>query len=301
MGTHITQIFLKNYGSYNIFVTKGAINDLKIKDLPDTMCYFCLSIDIYFMHLFSRKVGEGQPFVVLHGVFGSSDNLFTVCKKIAESGFEVHILDARNHGQSPRNEVFNYEVMAADLNAYLNENNIQNPIIMGHSMGGKTVMTFAQTYTNFSKLIIVDIAPRFYPTHHDHILAGLAAIDLSKITSRKDAEDIFSNYVSDFGEKQFILKNLYRTEESGFDWRINIPVISREIYQIGGEIVLDKKVEKPTLLIRGSDSSYVTDADFEDFKSSFVNAELLTINGANHWVHATKPIEFVEAILEFSA
>lgn len=253
------------------------------------------------MHLFSRKVGEGQPFVVLHGVFGSSDNLFTVCKKIAESGFEVHILDARNHGQSPRNEVFNYEVMAADLNAYLNENNIQNPIIMGHSMGGKTVMTFAQTYTNFSKLIIVDIAPRFYPTHHDHILAGLAAIDLSKITSRKDAEDIFSNYVSDFGEKQFILKNLYRTEESGFDWRINIPVISREIYQIGGEIVLDKKVEKPTLLIRGSDSSYVTDADFEDFKSSFVNAELLTIEGANHWVHATKPIEFVEAILEFSA
>jgi esterase len=282
-------------------VTKGAINDLKIKDLPDMMCYFCFSIDIIIMHLFSRKVGGGQPFVVLHGVFGSSDNLFTVCKKIAESGFEVHILDARNHGQSPRNEVFNYEVMAADLNAYLNENNIQNPIIMGHSMGGKTVMTFAQTYSNFSKLIIVDIAPRFYPTHHDHILAGLAAIDLSKINSRKDAEDIFSNYVSDFGEKQFILKNLYRTEESGFDWRINIPVISREIYQIGGEIVLDKKVEKPTLLIRGSDSSYVTDADFEDFKSSFVNAELLTIEGANHWVHATKPIEFVEAILEFSA
>ena len=253
------------------------------------------------MHLFSRIVGEGQPFVVLHGVFGSSDNLFTVCKKIAESGFEVHILDARNHGQSPRSEVFNYEVMAADLNAYLDENNLQNPIIMGHSMGGKTVMTYGQTYTNFSKLIIVDIAPRFYPTHHDHILAGLAAIDLSKITSRKEAEDIFSNYVSDLGEKQFVLKNLYRTDEGGFDWRINIPVISSEIYQIGGEVVLGKKVEKPTLLIRGSDSSYVTEADFEVFKSSFVNAKLLTIQGANHWVHATRPVEFVEAILEFSA
>ena len=252
------------------------------------------------MRLFSRKVGEGQPFVVLHGVFGSSDNLFTVCKKIAEAGFEVHTLDARNHGQSPRSEVFNYEVMAADLNEYLGENNIINPIIMGHSMGGKTVMTFAQTYTNFSKLIIVDIAPRFYPTHHDHILAGLAAIDLSKITNRKDAEDIFSNYVSDFGEKQFILKNLYRTEDGGFDWRINIPVISKEIYQIGGEIVLDKKVEKPTLLIRGSESSYVTDADFELFKSAFVNAELLTIEGANHWVHAIKPQEFIEAIIKFS-
>jgi pimeloyl-ACP methyl ester carboxylesterase len=282
-------------------VTKGPINDLKIKDLPGAMCYFCFLIEFYFMHLFSRIVGEGQPFVVLHGVFGSSDNLFTVCKKIAESGFEVHILDARNHGQSPRSEVFNYEVMAADLNAYLDENNLQNPIIMGHSMGGKTVMTYGQTYTNFSKLIIVDIAPRFYPTHHDHILAGLAAIDLSKITSRKEAEDIFSNYVSDLGEKQFVLKNLYRTDEGGFDWRINIPVISSEIYQIGGEVVLGKKVEKPTLLIRGSDSSYVTEADFEVFKSSFVNAKLLTIQGANHWVHATRPVEFVEAILEFSA
>jgi pimeloyl-ACP methyl ester carboxylesterase len=281
-------------------VTKGAINDLKIKDLPDVMYYFCFSIEIYFMHLFSRKVGEGQPFVVLHGVFGSSDNLFTVCKKLAEAGFEVHILDARNHGQSPRSEEFNYEVMAADLNEYLDENNIQNPIIMGHSMGGKTAITFAQNYSNFSKIIIVDIAPRFYPTHHDHILAGLAAIDLGKIASRKEAGDVFSNYVSDFGEKQFILKNLYRTEEGGFDWRINIPVISREIYQIGGEIILDKKVDKPTLLIRGSESSYVTDADFEVFKSAFVNAELLTIEGANHWVHATKPAEFVEAILDFA-
>ena len=253
------------------------------------------------MQLFSRKVGEGQPFVVLHGVFGSSDNLFTVCKKIAEAGFEVHILDARNHGQSPRSEEFSYEVMAADLNEYLLANNLNNPIILGHSMGGKTVMTFAQNYTNFSKIIIVDIAPRFYPTHHNHILAGLAAIDLEKITSRKEAEDIFSGYVSDFGEKQFILKNLYRTEEGGFDWRINVPVISKEIYQIGGEIILDKKVDKPALLVRGSESSYVTDADFEYFKSSFVNAELQTIDGANHWVHATKPVEFVEAILKFSA
>jgi esterase len=253
------------------------------------------------MQLFSRKVGEGQPFVVLHGVFGSSDNLFTVCKKIAEAGFEVHILDARNHGQSPRSEEFSYEVMAADLNEYLVANNLNNPIILGHSMGGKTVMTFAQHYNNFSKIIIVDIAPRFYPTHHDHILAGLAAIDLEKITSRKEAEDIFSGYVSDFGEKQFILKNLYRTEEGGFDWRINVPVISKEIYQIGGEIILDKKEDKPALLVRGSESSYVTDADFEYFRSSFVNAELQTIDGANHWVHATKPVEFVEAILKFSA
>jgi esterase len=252
------------------------------------------------MKLFSRIIGEGRPFVVLHGVFGSSDNLFTVCKKIAETGFEVHILDARNHGQSPRSEEFNYEVMAEDLNEYLSDMNLVNPIVMGHSMGGKTVVSFSQSFTNFSKLIVVDIAPRFYPTHHNHILAGLAAIDLNKIESRKDAEDIFSNYVSDFGEKQFILKNLYRTDDGGFDWRINIPVISKEIYQIGSEISLDKKVNQPALLIRGSESSYVTDADFELFKAAYPISTLVTIEGANHWVHATKPLEFINAILEFA-
>ena len=252
------------------------------------------------MELFFRKIGEGIPFVVLHGVFGSSDNLFTVCKKIAESGFEVFALDARNHGQSPRSEEFNYEVMADDLNKFLDKNNIKEPIIMGHSMGGKTLMTYAQKYDNFSKIIIIDIAPRFYPTHHDHILAGLAAINLNKITSRKDAEEIFSNYVSDFGEKQFILKNLYRTDEGGFDWRINVPVISREIYQVGGEIDLDKKVTKPALMIRGGDSSYVTDEDFAILKTAFTNATMVTIAGANHWVHATKPVEFVDEIIKFS-
>ncbi|MCP9768695.1 alpha/beta fold hydrolase [Lacihabitans sp. LS3-19] len=252
------------------------------------------------MELFFRKIGEGLPFVVLHGVFGSSDNLFTVCKKIAESGYCVYMLDARNHGQSPRSEDFNYDVMADDLNEFLVTQKIQSPIIMGHSMGGKTVMTFAQKYDNFSKIIIVDIAPRFYPTHHNHILAGLNAINVNTLENRKDAEDIFANYVSDFGERQFILKNLYRTDEGGFDWRINIPVITKEIYQVGGEVLLEKRIEKPALVIRGADSSYVSDADFQSFKNSFVNAELVTIVGANHWVHAIKPIEFVAAILEFS-
>jgi pimeloyl-ACP methyl ester carboxylesterase len=260
--------------------------------------------------LYSKIEGEGtradgesceaKPLIILHGFLGMSDNWKTIGTQFATAGFQFHLLDLRNHGKSFHSDEFSYEIMAQDVYDYCKANNLEKVNIIGHSMGGKTVMTFGQTYTNFSKIIIVDIAPRFYPTHHDHILAGLAAIDLNKITSRKDAEDIFSNYVTDYGEKQFILKNLYRTDDGGFDWRINIPVISSEIYQIGGEIVLDKKVEKPTLLIRGSDSSYVTDADFEVFKSSFVNAKLLTIQGANHWVHATRPLEFVEAILEFS-
>ncbi len=252
------------------------------------------------MKLFSRILGEGKPFVVLHGVFGSSDNLFTVCRKIAENGYEVHILDARNHGQSPHSAEFNYDVMAEDLNQYISDHTIRKPILLGHSMGGKTVMNFAAKFTNYSKIIVVDIAQRFYPTHHSHILEGLAAIDLKKIKNRKDAEDIFSNYVSDFSERQFILKNLYRNEEGMFDWRINIPVISREIFQIGSEIKFTKKIISPALIIRGSESSYVNEQDFADFKYYFINSELVTVQGANHWIHASSPLEFVEVVLKFA-
>lgn len=251
------------------------------------------------MELFFRKIGVGHPVIVLHGVFGSSDNLFTVSKKIAEAGFEVFMLDARNHGQSPRSNEFNYEVMAADVAEFIEKHQLVDPYVIGHSMGGKTAMYFAQTYENFGKIVVVDIAPRFYPTHHNHILAGLTAIPISTIQSRKEAEDIFSNYVSDFGEKQFILKNLYRKDDGSFDWRINVPVISDNIYLVGEEIEMGLKVNKPVLLIRGSESSYVSDDDFENFKAGFPESKMLTINGANHWVHASKPDEFVEAIVDF--
>lgn len=251
------------------------------------------------MKLYFRKIGEGKPLVILHGVFGSSDNLFTVSKAIAEQGFCVYTLDARNHGQSPRSEEFNYEVMASDLNEFLTDNNIENPVILGHSMGGKTVMQFAMNYDNFEKLIIVDIVPKHYPTHHEHILEGLNAIDLTQIKSRRDASDIFKNYVSDFGEQQFLLKNLYRTDGGGFDWRINVPVISREINKVGEELTHTRTVEKPVLFMRGGDSSYIKDEDIPAIKAIFTNAEVQTIAGANHWVHATKPEEFVESVIEF--
>lgn len=252
------------------------------------------------MKLFSRVVGEGTPLVILHGVFGSGDNLYTASKQLAEQGFKVYLVDARNHGLSPHAEEHNYDVMAADLDELLTHEGIVNPIILGHSMGGKTVMQYAQSFDNYQKLIIVDIAPKFYPTHHQHIIEGLNAIPVQTIKSRKEAEDIFAQYVSDAGERQFILKNIYRTDEGGFGWRINVPVISKEIYQVGAEISADKKITKPVLFIRGGDSSYISDADFEEIKHTYTDVELVTIEGANHWVHAIKPSEFVDAVVKFA-
>lgn len=251
------------------------------------------------MNLHYRKLGSGKPLVVLHGVFGSSDNLFTVCRSIAEKGYEVYILDARNHGQSERSEVFNYEVMAEDLDHFLSENGISDPVLLGHSMGGKTVLQYSQHYTNFSGLIIVDIAARGYSRHHEHIIQGLKAIDTETLSSRKEAEEIFSRYVTDAGERQFLLKNLYRTEDGGFDWRIHVPVLAENAGEVVSAIPIYNKVEKPLLLMRGSESRYVRDEDFEQLKEYYPKARLETIPGANHWVHATKPAEFVDGVVRF--
>jgi len=251
------------------------------------------------MKLNYRKLGSGRPLVVLHGVFGSSDNLFTVCRNIAGKGYEVFILDARNHGQSERSDIFSYEAMAADLGQFLTEHEISAPVILGHSMGGKTVLQFSQQYTNFSGLIVVDIAARSYAPHHDHIIRGLKAIDTQTLTSRKEAEEIFSRYVTDAGERQFLLKNLYRTDEGGFDWRINIPVLAEHTGEVVSAIPLHKQVEQPLLLMRGSESGYVRDEDFEYLKTYYPAARMETIEGANHWIHATRPAQFEESVIRF--
>ncbi|AWW00682.1 alpha/beta fold hydrolase [Arcticibacterium luteifluviistationis] len=251
------------------------------------------------MKLFFRKVGEGKPLIILHGFLGSSDNLFTISKQLAAAGFAVYLLDARNHGQSPSSSEHNYTLMAEDLAEFIKDENIVNPVILGHSMGGKTVLQYAQKYDNYEKLVIVDIAPKFYPTHHDKIIAGLNAIPINSLKSRKEAETIFSEYVSDPGERMFILKNIYRTDE-GFAWRINIPTLSKELENIGEEIVSTKQIDKPVLFLKGSESDYIKEGDFDVIKETYVNAELIEIEGANHWVHATKPKEFVEAVSNFA-
>jgi esterase len=253
------------------------------------------------MQLFFRKIGEtGPPIVILHGVFGSADNWATIQKHIAEAGYTSYALDARNHGRSPWSDDFSYEIMADDLMKFVDSQVLINPIIIGHSMGGKVAMQFAMKYPEaFSKLIVVDIAPKFYPSHHGHILQAFNLIDLTLYNSRNEVDAEFAKFVPDFGERQFLMKNLGRNENNAFEWKINVPVLSREIYQIGGEMTDVKTVVKPTLFIKGERSPYIEEEDFSAIKSIFMNAQIETVEGAGHWVQAEKPKEFLEIILKF--
>lgn len=249
--------------------------------------------------LFFRKFGDAgnQPLVVLHGLFGSSDNWLTIGKALSEH-FEVYLVDQRNHGQSFHDPEHNFDVMAVDLHNFLLSSGISRPIIVGHSMGGKVAMKYALAHANeIEKLVVVDISPRGYRVHHDKILDGLKAIDLEKLNSRKEADDILSGYVPELGVRQFLLKSLGRTDE-GFEWKINLDAIDQNIEKIVSEIG-GPPVDLPTLFIKGETSDYIKDIDLPLIKGLFPWSEVMTIKNAGHWVHAEQPDVFLKTLQNF--
>jgi esterase len=250
------------------------------------------------MKLFFRVHGNGKPIVILHGLFGSSDNWLTQAKLFSEK-YKVYSLDLRNHGQSPHEHEFDYKSMVQDLHEFFEAEKLQDVTLIGHSMGGKAAMNFVLAYPDkVEQLIIVDIAPRFYDLEHYVIADGLAAIPIATITSRNEAEDVLKEYVSDFGTRQFLLKNLQRKPEGGFNWKINLPVIREKLSNIGEDLQFEGKFEKPTLFIRGQRSSYVLDADWKRIREIFPLAKLETMD-TGHWVQAEKPQEFVGLVIKW--
>lgn len=252
------------------------------------------------MELHYRSMGEGQPIIILHGIFGTSDNLQTFGKQLAEH-YQVFLVDQRNHGSSPHSDDFNYQIMAEDLHEFIEAHQLKKPIILGHSMGGKVAMVFATQHPEkLDKLIVVDIAPRAYPVHHQQILKALGAVKIDEISSRKEAEEQMKPYVADFGVRQFLLKNLKRTEDNkAFTWKLNLSVIRDNIERIGEGIDNNVQVDKPVLFIRGAKSDYIKDEDEKLIKSIFPSAQLVTIENAGHWVHAEQPELLVEKVSEF--
>lgn len=251
------------------------------------------------MKIHYREMGQGQAFVILHGLFGYSDNWQTHAKKLAEY-YRVLLVDQRNHGHSPWSEEFSYTLMANDLKELFDELQLNKVILLGHSMGGKTAMFFAQMYPqHLEKLIVVDMGIRTYPMHHQEILKGLKAIDLSQNLSRTQAEQTLGNYVESPGVRQFLLKNLYWNEDKKLAWRMNIPVLEREMDEILKGLDSDKEVLLPTLFIRGALSNYILDEDWEDIEAIFPDAQLITIPNAGHWVHAEAPAIFLDEVLGF--
>ncbi len=245
-----------------------------------------------------KVLGEGEPLFILHGLFGSLDNWITLGKKFSDD-FKVYLIDQRNHGLSFHDDQFNYKVMADDLLDFMNNQKINSAHLIGHSMGGKTVMNFATEYSEkVKKLVVADIGPKYYPVHHTEIIKALYAIPVEKLNSRKDADEKMSIKIQNFGIRQFLLKNLQRDGDH-FKWKMNLDIIAKNIEEVGKASNQNANFDHETLFIRGGKSDYIQDSDLNMINSIFPKAKLETITDAGHWLHAEKPNEFYDSVIKF--
>lgn len=252
------------------------------------------------MRLHSTILGNGRPLLILHGFLGMSDNWKTLGKDFSEADFQVHLIDQRNHGRSPHSNTFNYLELAKDVKEYIDAHGLQNVVLIGHSMGGKTAMTAACLFPHLiEKLVVVDIAPKYYPPHHQKILEGLEAIDNASLTSRGDADELLAKFVSEKEVRMFLLKNLYWKTKEKLGLRLNLEVLTAQVEELGSALPAEYSYRKPTLFIKGEQSNYITSQDKTLIENHFPQVTLVSIPKAGHWVHAENKDEFFRTVMNF--
>lgn len=255
-----------------------------------------------------RITGDGPPLILLHGLFGSLENLGGISRRLQEQ-WQIHALDQRNHGSSPHTDTMDYPAMADDVLAYMDARGLDKAAILGHSMGGKTAMQVAlRAPERVERIIVADIAPVTYQPRHDAVLEGLTSVDLGSIRSRQDADRVLADYVEEPGVRQFLLKNLVRVGEDErndhpglYRWRLNLPVIEQSYPGLARAPEGDGPFEGPVLFIKGADSAYIQEKHRDEIRRLFPNADLRIITGTGHWLHAEKPDSFAALCRRFLA
>ncbi len=251
------------------------------------------------MDLNFKTIGQGEPIIILHGLFGTLDNWQSIAKKLAED-YLVFTVDQRNHGRSPHSPEMNYKIMAEDLREFMEQQWIHKAFILGHSMGGKTAMQFAVEFPEMvEKLVVVDIGPFKNNGGHDLIFKALLSLEVQKIKTRKEADDILRIKIPEFGVRQFLLKNLNRDKTGEYHWKMNLPVIHDQYNEILAEVDVVDPFEGETLFIRGGASKYISKEEVHSIKNIFPNAQFQTIENAGHWVHADQPEQLLGTTINF--
>lgn len=248
------------------------------------------------MKLFVQTHGDGFPLVILHGLFGSSDNWQTLAKRFA-GHFRVYAIDQRNHGRSPHSEIQSYAVMSGDLLEFFRDHGLSEAFVVGHSMGGKTAMQFALDHpTMVRKLVVVDIAPKEYSARHDHILEALTGLDLSQYHSRSEIENSLAPKIASSATRQFLMKNLHRTDQ-GFAWKINLEAIYSS-YDEMNRAIAGSPFSNPVLFIHSLTSGYLDQKDLPAIRALFPSGRFVGLN-VGHWIHAESPDDFHRIVLDF--
>ena len=253
------------------------------------------------MKLYSKIYGDkAQDLIIIHGLFGMSDNWNSLGEQFSKY-CRVHLIDLRNHGRSPHSTDFDYEVMCRDVLEYMEDNNIQKPILLGHSIGGKVAMKVAFTHPEkIEKLIVADMAPRRYDTDFiQNLLQTLHKLPLEDFKKREEIDKVLSSIYKEKGMRLFLLKNLYRNEKKEFDWRFNIEVLLEKVSNIQEANFVKGICNVPTHFIRGGNSNYITTEDEVIINKHFSGFSIATIDGVGHWLHAENPERFYSEVMGF--
>jgi esterase len=251
------------------------------------------------MNLHFETVGDGPPLIILHGLLGSADNWRAMSRRLG-AHYRVFAVDLRNHGRSPHSDVFDYDVMVADLREFIAQQALGRIMLLGHSMGGKVAMQFALDYPErVDRLVIVDIAPKPYELSQRDLLETLRSLDLSRYKSFGEVDSALAPRVSGQSLRQFLLKNLAKDENGRLRWQVHLEAIYRNYDKLAQGFAPERTFDKPTLFIRGGRSNYIEDDDARLIRQIFSQAEIATLPEAGHWVHADSPNEFFQTVMNF--
>ena len=252
--------------------------------------------------LHSKIYGEdkaGMPLLVLHGLFGMLDNWGSFGKEFGEL-LPTHLLDLRNHGRSFHSDTMSHDDLANDILHYMDFHHIEKAYIMGHSLGGKAVMQFAINFPEkVEKLIVVDIAPKAYPPHHQGIIKALQSVDFSTVENRHGVENTLKQYIPETFVIQFLMKNLYWKDDKTLGWRFNLDTLATHYAEFVSNAIKFGVYTGPTLFIAGAKSNYILPQDDFGIKQQFPNSHLVKIANASHWVQANNPIDFAKEVKAF--
>ena len=249
------------------------------------------------MQLHYQSLGQGQPLILLHGLFGSSNNWGTVAKHFSQY-FQVISVDLRNHGSSPHSDSQTYAELSQDLAELCDALNLNTVHLLGHSLGGKVAMQFATQFPQrVDQLVVVDMAMRAYADAHTHLIDAMMAVDLSAMRSRNEVDLALSSSINQVTVRQFLLMNLVKSGEQ-FAWRINLAALKANYPAMQQAVCESALYDKPCLFIRGQYSDYVNDDDIDHIKAHFTQAQFASLP-AGHWVHAEQPQAFIALVERF--
>ncbi len=247
-----------------------------------------------------KKFGEGEPVIILHGLFGMLDNWQTFGRMLSED-YEVYLVDQRNHGSSPHTDEHNYKSMAEDLKEWMEDQDLESAHIIGHSMGGKTALTFALMYPELARSVVsIDMGVKKYEGSHERFFSAMFSLPIDEIQSRSEAEEHLRKQVPENAIRMFLMKNIDRNPEGGYRWKFNLQQLYDDYEGILDAIDIDAQYDKDVLIVGGEKSGYVKPDDYEGIRHFFPKAEITSLN-TGHWVHAEKPKELLELIRNFLA